>query len=97
MHDEDFLRFLDSWRAGGMAASWNTGAECKASQSLEAGVVARVLHVAGTGRVRLQGACKAEAVPASALWLAVHLACHPDGSPTVGYTGAPPHQLVVLR
>ena len=54
-------------------------------------------HVAGAGRVGLQGAGEAEAVAAGALRLAVHLAGNPDGSPAVRHTGAPPHQLVVLR
>ena len=54
-------------------------------------------HVAGAGGVRLQRAGEAEAVPAGALRLAVHLARHAQGAPAVRDARAPAHHVVVLQ
>ena len=54
-------------------------------------------HVAGAWGVGLQRAGEAEAVPAGALGLAVHLARHAHCPLAVGHARAPAHQRIVLH
>ena len=53
-------------------------------------------HFTGAGRVGFLAAGEAEAQPAGALGLAVHLTLHPDGAPAVRHAWTPAHHRIVL-